>query len=162
VLEGRPVYIAINSTDRDNNLEAVGFEPKRLNQLPLMFRFRAFHENRLPFTVRVKDADRKAAARMTLTSVGRAPGSESHETPIESRQTGSMDVYLPDWSGLGVAEVEADDVVLRKTAAVQNTSRPGGRGYKSRKSSNVVVFAWKWLKLKLIRTFSIRLIGRYI
>lgn len=124
VLDGRPVYVTINDTDADSNLEAVGFETRRLNQLPLMFRFRAFHENRLPFTVRVQNPRHPATARLTLTSIAHPPNADDQTSASSTAQTGNIDVRLPDWSGLNAADVEPQEVE-RKSAPALSASRPG-------------------------------------
>jgi hypothetical protein len=124
VLDGRPVYATINDTDADSNLEAVGFESRRLNQLPLMFRFRAFHENRLPFTVHVQNAKRPATARLTLTSSGHPPKADNQTTSGAS-QTGSIDIRLPDWSGVDVPDVEPQEVERKLAPTLSAPPQPG-------------------------------------
>jgi hypothetical protein len=118
VIEGRPVYAILNNKSPDvDNLEAVGFESRRLNQLPLMFRFRAFHENRLPFVVSVKDVHYPPLGHLTLTSQGRPP----LPAASGSRQTTVIEVRLPDWTGIeGEMESEKTTVTL-----LQNAPGPG-------------------------------------
>ena len=126
MLEGRPVYVAID--DADSNLEAVGFEKTRRvgDRLPLMFRIRGFHENRLPFAVRIRNLKSAPTARLTLSSSGRRADGSGEQIDDGSRQTRHVDVRLPDWTGVTI-DTEVHDVVERKMVARQHQEKPSPR-----------------------------------
>lgn len=64
----------------------------------LRFTFRAFHENRLPFNVRVRDLHEDPAARIYFMRDAKVPKGEPSPTPLCTLSFSLPDNILPDVS----------------------------------------------------------------
>lgn len=96
VHEGKSVYATLTG----NIAAGVPAPPGQL-QVP----FRAFHENRLPFYVRVLNPQAPAVGRLITTERPQRTAGTAVAVPV----TACLDVYLPDVSGVQL-DVEPGDV----------------------------------------------------
>lgn len=99
VLEGKSVYIEFAG-----NLVPV---TKSGEQLEL--NFRAFRENRLPFTVRVRDADEKCMARILFMPEPKVARGEPMQTPVCT-----LNITLPEQIVIEPAPSESDLYLIDK------------------------------------------------
>jgi len=108
VHEGKSVYVTLTG----NIAAGVPAPPGQL-----LVPFRAFHENRLPFYVRVLNPQAPAVGRLIATERPQRTG-----TAVAVPVTACLDVYLPDISGI---DVDADSCEVFQRADVQQTSPTG-------------------------------------
>jgi len=109
VHEGKSVYVTLTG----NIAAGVPSPPGQLS-LP----FQAFHENRLPFYVRVLNPQTAAVGRLIATERPQRTG-----TAVAVPVTACLDVYLPDIAG---ADLGVDSCEVFQRAGVQQAS-PTGR-----------------------------------
>jgi len=108
VHEGKSVYATLTG----NIAAGVPSPPGQLS-----LTFRAFHENRLPFFVRVLNPQAPAVGRLIATERPQRSGM-AVAVPV----TACLDVYLPDVTG---ADVEGDSCEIFQRANVQQASPTG-------------------------------------
>lgn len=106
--EGKSLYVTLTG----NIAAGVPSPPGQLS-LP----FRAFHENRLPFYVRVLNPQTPAVGRLIATERPQRTGA-----PVAVPVSACLDVYLPDITG---TDVEADTCEVFQRANVRQASPTG-------------------------------------